>query len=69
MARRNVAVAQEGSIAAAAERRKIAASAVNRRLQELEAEMDTPLVQPHACGMTLTRAARRCCRMAPAFSA
>jgi DNA-binding transcriptional LysR family regulator len=51
-----LSVADEGSIAGAAEHKNIAASAVSRRLQELEAEMDTPLVQRHARGVKLTPA-------------
>jgi DNA-binding transcriptional LysR family regulator len=51
-----LSVADEGSIAGAAERKNIAASAVSRRLQELEAEMDTQLVQRHARGVKLTPA-------------
>ncbi len=49
-------VAEEGSIAAASSRRNIAASAVSRRLAELEAAMDTPLLQRHARGIALTPA-------------
>ncbi|MBR0645483.1 LysR family transcriptional regulator [Plastoroseomonas hellenica] len=51
-----LSVADEGSIAAAAERKNIAASAVSRRLQELELQMDTPLVLRHARGVKLTPA-------------
>lgn len=51
-----LSVAEEGSIAAAAERKHIAASAVSRRLQELEAALDTPLLQRHARGVALTPA-------------
>ncbi|MXP63758.1 LysR family transcriptional regulator [Roseomonas sp. M0104] len=51
-----LSVAEEGSIAAAAMRRHIAPSAVSRRLAELEAAMDTPLLQRHARGIALTLA-------------
>lgn len=51
-----LSVAEAGSIAAAAERKNIAASAVSRRLQELEAALDTPLLQRHARGVKLTPA-------------
>ncbi|KAA2214309.1 LysR family transcriptional regulator [Teichococcus oryzae] len=49
-------VAEEGSIAGASARRNIAASAVSRRLAELEAAMDTALLQRHARGIALTPA-------------
>jgi DNA-binding transcriptional LysR family regulator len=51
-----LAVADAGSIAATAERKNIAASAVSRRLQELEAAMDTALLHRHARGVSLTPA-------------
>ncbi|MFC3127306.1 LysR substrate-binding domain-containing protein [Pseudoroseomonas globiformis] len=51
-----MAVAEDGSIAATATRRNIAASAVSRRLQELELDMDTALLQRHARGVSLTPA-------------
>lgn len=51
-----LSVADEGSIAQAAERRNIAPSAVSRRLQELELLLDAPLIQRHARGVKLTAA-------------
>ena len=59
-----LAVADEGSIAAAAERRHIAPSAVSRRLQELESGMDAPLLHRHARGVVLTPAGEALARHA-----
>ncbi|WPB55120.1 LysR family transcriptional regulator [Xylophilus sp. GOD-11R] len=51
-----VAVCELGSIGRAAEREFIAASAVSKRLAELEAAVDTPLLSRHSRGVTLTPA-------------
>lgn len=51
-----VAVADVGSIAKAAERAHTVASAVSKRLSELEAEFDTPLLVRGAKGVELTAA-------------
>lgn len=51
-----VAVAEQGSIARAAQREFIAASAVSKRLAELESTLGTALVQRHARGVHLTPA-------------
>lgn len=51
-----VAVAEEGSIARAAEREFIAASAVSKRVAELEQVLDAPLLYRHARGVELTPA-------------
>ncbi|HEY4252099.1 MAG TPA: LysR family transcriptional regulator [Roseomonas sp.] len=51
-----LAVAETGSIAAAADRRHIAPSAASRRLQDLEADMRTVLLHRHARGVRLTPA-------------
>ncbi|KAF1044412.1 LysR family transcriptional regulator [Xylophilus sp.] len=51
-----VAVCELGSIGRAAEREFIAASAVSKRLSELEAAVDTPLLYRHSRGVTLTPA-------------
>ncbi len=51
-----VAVCELGSIGRAAEREFIAASAVSKRLAELEAAVDTPLLYRHSRGVTLTPA-------------
>ena len=60
-----VAVVEEGTIAAAAERENIAASALSKRISELERQMGTPLllrmargVEPTAAGQMLVRGAR-----------
>ena len=60
-----VAVVEAGSIAAAAEREFIAASALSKRIAELERLLDTPLllrqargVEPTAAGRVLVRGAR-----------
>ncbi|MBC7734437.1 MAG: LysR family transcriptional regulator, partial [Bacteriovorax sp.] len=50
------AVARHGSIRAAAEQLHVAASAVNRRIQDLEAELGTPLFERVPRGMRLTAA-------------
>lgn len=50
------AVARHGSIRAAAEHLHVAASAVNRRIQDLEAELGTPLFERVPRGMRLTAA-------------
>jgi len=51
-----VAVCETGSIGRAAEREDIAASAVSKRLSDLEAALDTPLLYRHARGVDLTPA-------------
>ena len=51
-----VAVAEAGSIARAAERAHTVASAVSKRLSELEAEFGTPLLVSGAKGVELTAA-------------
>lgn len=60
-----VAIIEEGSIAAAAEREHIAASALSKRLSELERTLGLPLVirrargvEPTDAGRTLVRGAR-----------
>lgn len=50
------AVARCGSIRAAADQLHVAASAVNRRIQDLEAELGTPLFERFPRGMRLTAA-------------
>ena len=51
-----VAMCELGSIGKAAEREYIAASAVSKRLSDLEATLDTPLLYRHARGVDLTPA-------------
>jgi DNA-binding transcriptional LysR family regulator len=51
-----VSVAEEGNIAHTAAREHIAASAISKRLQELETELDTPLFRRHQKGVELTPA-------------
>lgn len=51
-----VAVCELGSIAKAAEREFIAASAVSKRLSDLEATLGTPLLHRHTRGVDLTPA-------------
>lgn len=51
-----VAVCELGSIGKAAEREFIAASAVSKRLSDLEATLETPLLYRHARGVKLTPA-------------
>jgi DNA-binding transcriptional LysR family regulator len=51
-----VAVCELGSIGRAAEREFIAASAVSKRLSDLEAALDTPLLYRHTRGVDLTPA-------------
>lgn len=51
-----VAVCEEGSIGRAADREFIAASAVSKRLADLEAALATPLLYRHARGVDLTPA-------------
>jgi DNA-binding transcriptional LysR family regulator len=51
-----VAVCESGSIGRAAEREFIAASAISKRLAELEAAVDTPLLYRHSRGVKLTPA-------------
>ncbi len=51
-----VAVCELGSIGRAAQREFIAASAVSKRLSDLEATLDTTLLYRHARGVTLTPA-------------
>ena len=51
-----VAVCELGSIGKASEREFIAASAVSKRLSDLEATLDTPLLYRHTRGVDLTPA-------------
>jgi DNA-binding transcriptional LysR family regulator len=51
-----VAVCETGSIGRAAEREGIAASAVSKRLSDLEGVLETPLLYRHARGVDLTPA-------------
>lgn len=51
-----VAVCELGSIGRAAEREYIAASAVSKRLSDLEATLETPLLYRHTRGVKLTPA-------------
>jgi DNA-binding transcriptional LysR family regulator len=51
-----VAVCELGSIGRAAEREYIAASAVSKRLSDLEATLETPLLYRHTRGVDLTPA-------------
>ena len=51
-----VAVCELGSIGKAAEREFIAASAVSKRLSDLEAALNTPLLHRHSRGVALTPA-------------
>lgn len=51
-----VAVCEQGSIGRAAEREFIAASAISKRLSDLEAAVDAPLLYRHSRGVTLTPA-------------
>ena len=51
-----VAVCELGSIGRAAEREFIAASAVSKRLSDLEATLETPLLYRHTRGVDLTPA-------------
>ena len=51
-----IAVVEEGSIAAAAEREHIAAAAVSRRMAELEGLLGSPLLLRHARGVEPTAA-------------
>lgn len=51
-----VAVCELGSIGKAAEREFIAASAVSKRLSDLEATLETPLLYRHTRGVNLTPA-------------
>src|SRR3982751_165433 len=51
-----VAVCELGSIGRAAEREFIAASAVSKRLSDLEATLQTPLLYRHTRGVNLTPA-------------
>lgn len=51
-----VAVCELGSIGRAAEREFIAASAVSKRLSDLEATLETPLLYRHTRGVKLTPA-------------
>ena len=50
------AVARKGSIRAAAEKLHITPSALDRRVQDIEDELEAPLFQRHARGMHLTPA-------------
>ena len=61
-----IAVVEEGTIAAAADREHIAAAAVSKRLSEIESTLGTPLltrtnkgVEPTAAGVALLGLARR----------
>ena len=56
-----VAVGETGSIGKAAEREFIAASAVSKRLAELESALGTALLYRHARGVDVTPAGRPCC--------
>jgi DNA-binding transcriptional LysR family regulator len=51
-----IAVVEEESIAAAAEREHIAASAISRRISRLEAMLETKLFTRHSKGIVLTEA-------------
>ena len=62
-----LAVLEEGSIAAAAEREHIAASALSKRLAELERMLDVALFQRHARGVQPTLAAQALARRARAL--
>ena len=53
-----VAVCELGSIGRAAEREFIAASAVSKRLSDLETAVDTALLYRHSRGVTLTPGGR-----------
>lgn len=55
-ARLLVAVLEEGSIAGAARRENIAASAVSKRISELERRLGLALLRRHAAGVELTTA-------------
>ena len=50
------AIVREGSVRRAAEKLYVTASALDRRLQDLEEELGTPLFERHARGMRLTAA-------------
>ena len=63
-----VAVGETGSIGKAAEREFIAASAVSKRLAELESALGTALLYRHARGVDLTPAGQACCTMPAACS-
>ena len=52
-----VAVCEEQSIAKAADRKNIAASAVSKRISDLEARLKTPLFVRSSKGLELTAAA------------
>jgi hypothetical protein len=54
-----VAVCELGSIGKAAEREFIAASAVSKRLGDLETTLDTPLLYRHTRGVDLTPGRRK----------
>jgi DNA-binding transcriptional LysR family regulator len=51
-------VARTGSVSAAAERLRVAASAVSRQVSKLEEELGTPLFERRSRGMSLTHAGR-----------
>ena len=51
-------VAQTGSVSAAAQRLRVAASAVSRQVANLEKELDASLFERRSRGMTLTEAGR-----------
>lgn len=51
-----IAIADEGSIAAAAARENTVASAISRRVAELEEDCGTPLLHRHRRGVSLTSA-------------
>ncbi|MDB5383307.1 MAG: transcriptional regulator, partial [Rhodospirillales bacterium] len=53
-ARLFVSVFEEGSIAAAARRESIAASAISKRISELEQRLGQVLLRRHAGGVELT---------------
>jgi len=62
-----LAVLEEGSIAAAAQREHIAPSALSKRLSELERTLDVTLFQRHARGVEPTGAATALARRARAL--
>ena len=53
-----VAVCEEQSIAKAADREHIAASAVSKRISDLEVRLNTPLFHRSSKGLELTAAGR-----------
>jgi len=51
-------VANEGSVRKAAEKLNLAASALSRRITQIEEDLDVPLFERHARGLRLTEAGR-----------